>query len=321
MQMQINSIKSIACAKSRDLGNGCSKRKTISRYFTPNKLSGFVLSIVRGVIVLGLCFIILYPFLIKIINAFKGYNDFYDPTVRFIPKDFTIKNIVTVIEKMQYWTALRNTAFISITSAILQTLVCASVGYGFARFKFKGNGILFALSIFTLMVPPQTIIIPIFLRFRFFLGLSSLNLIDTPFPMIIMAATCMGLKNGLFVFLFRQLFKNMPKELEEAAYLDGCGVFKTYTKVMLPEAGSMLLTVFLLSFSWQWTDTVYNSLIFRDYPMLSNHVLSVGTGEIWPYAPNYVSIASLLAIIPIALVYAIAQKSFVQSVSRSGIVG
>lgn len=292
-----------------------------SKYLTANRFTSIILGIVRTVIVLGLCFIILYPFFIKIINAFKGYNDFYDPTVRFIPKNFTTKNILTVIEKIEYWPALKNTMLVSICTAVFQTMVCASVGYGFARFKFKLNGLLFAMVIFTLMVPPQTIIIPIFLRFRFFLGISTFNLIDTPFPMIIMAATCMGLKNGLFVFLFRQLFKNMPKELEEAAYLDGCGVFKTYTKVMLPESGSMLLTVFLLSFSWQWTDTVYNSLFFSDFPILSNRVLSAGAGEIWPYGANYVSIASLLAILPIALIYAIAQKSFVQSVSRSGIVG
>lgn len=292
-----------------------------SRHLTPSALGFFGWKIVRAVIILGLCFIILYPFFIKIINAFKGYSDFQNPTVRFIPKTFTIMNIVSVIEKMDYWTALRNTTLISLGSALLQMLVSASIGYGFARFKFKGNGILFAAVIATLIIPPQTIIIPIFLRFRFFLGFSSLNLIDTPFPMLIMAMTGMGLKNGLYIFLFRQLFKNMPKELEEAAYLDGCGSFQTYFRVMLPGAGSMLLTVFLLAFSWQWTDTVYNSLFFSDLPILSNLVLDIGIGETGVMSSNYIGIASLLTILPVGIIYAFTQRFFVQSIDRSGIVG
>lgn len=293
-----------------------------TKHLSLSGIGNFAWKIVRAVIVLGLCFIILYPFFIKIVNAFKGYNDFQNPTVRFIPKEFTIMNIVAVIEKMDYWKALLNTSFVSLGSAVMQMFTSAFIGYGLARFKFKGNGAIFAAVIATLIIPPQTIIIPIFLRFRFFLGLNALNLIDTPFPMFIMALTGMGLKNGLYIFLFRQLFRNMPKELEEAAYLDGCGTFQTYFRVMVPGAGSMFLTVFLLAFSWQWTDTVYNGLFFSDgFPVLANLVLDVGSGETGAMSSNYIGIASLLTILPVGIIYAFTQKFFVQSIDRSGIVG
>lgn len=321
MQLQANNNSNIVDSEMLEYKKSVRKQRFKARYLTVSFFGSVMWKIVRAVIITGLCFIILYPFLIKIINAFKGAGDFNDPTVRFIPKTFTLLNITTVLEEMKYGEALKNTAFISLGSSILQTLVCASVGYGFARFKFKLNGPLFAISIFTLIVPPQTIIIPIFLRFRFFLGISSFNLIDTAAPMLIMALTCMGLKNGLFVFLFRQLFKNMPKELEEAAYLDGCGSFKTFTSVMLPGAGSMLLTVFLLSFSWQWTDTIYSDLFFSDMPILSNMVSLVGANASNAVSANYMSVASLLAIIPVAIIYAFAQKFFIESIDRTGIVG
>lgn len=276
--------------------------------------------IVRFVILFGLSYIILYPFLIKIINAFKDASDFSDPTVRFIPKNFTFVNILQVVQNMDYFNALKNTAFISILTALFQTAVSAFVGYGFARFKFKLNKPLFFFVILSLIVPPQTVIIPLFLRFRFFVGF--VNLINTPLPIFILALTGFGIKNALYIFLFRQFFRNMPKELEEASYLDGGGAFTTFFRVMLPSASSVMLIVFMLSFSWQWTDTLYSSLFLTDFPVLANTAATVSTLVQSPIlASNYVSIASILAILPLAVLYIIAQRFFIQSIAQTGLVG
>ncbi|MBQ5841130.1 MAG: carbohydrate ABC transporter permease [Clostridia bacterium] len=292
-----------------------------SRYLSLHFASGLAWKIVRFVLLFGLCYIILYPFLIKIINAFKGVADFSDPTVRFIPKNFTVENVLRVFGVMDYWQSLLNTFIISLVCAVLQTGISALVGYGFARFKFRLNKLLFGAVIFSLVVPVEVIIIPLFLRFRHFLGF--INLIDTPLPIFILSLTGFGIRNALYIFLLRQFFRNMPKELEEAAYLDGCGVFRTYWRVMLPSAGSMLITVFLLSFAWQWTDTVYSSLFLREFHVLANMVSmaeSLGAGEAM-IASNYIGIAACLAVLPLTAIYIVTQRFFVQSVATSGLVG
>ncbi len=276
-------------------------------------------SVVRAVIILGLCYVILYPFFVKLINGFKDYVDFLDPTVRFIPKHFTTSTVRRVAERLDYGVTLCNTALLSAGVALLTTAVSSFAAYGLARYKFRGSGLLFCGVIFTLIVPPQTVIIPLFLRFRFFAGF--INLLDTPFPVLILALTGLSLKNGLYIFMLRQFYRNMPKELEEAAYLDGCGAFNTYFRVMLPSARTMLITVFLLSLAWGWTDTVYNPLFFPNVQLFSNMIRQVGSGEVPIMSANMVNLAALLAIAPLALIYIVAQKFFVQSVERAGIVG
>ena len=294
-------------------------RRLRTRYLSVQGMGTIGWKVVRFVLLFGLCYIILYPFFMKILNAFKGTNDFLDPTIRFLPKHFTLDHILNVIREIDYFTSLRNSALISFVVAFFQMAVSALVGYGFARFKFRFNGLLFFFVILTLIVPPSTIIIPLYLRFRFFAGF--INLINTPLPMFILAMTGMGIKNGLYIFLFRQHFRGIPKELEEASWLDGCGEFRTFFKIMLPSAKSMLITSFVLSFSWQWTDQLYNSLFFTDLPVLPNMINGVGAGQIPIIVSKYVNIAAILSILPIALVYVLAQKFIIQSIDSSGLVG
>ncbi len=290
-----------------------------ARYLQRDAALRFLWAILRAGLLIGLCYVILYPFFTKAINAFKTYDDLIDPTVRFLPKHLTTEYVQRALQKMQYPKALLNTVLLSTMVGAVQTIVCAVVGYGFAKFRFKGNGALFFFVILMLVVPPQTILVPLFTKFRFFLG--SINLIDTPLPMLIMGLTCTGFKNGLYVFLFRQFFRNVPTELNEAASLDGYGPYRTFLHIMIPTAVPMLTTVFLLSFSWQWTDTLYNSLFFKNTPLLANTVSAVAAGELRAVAGNLTNAAALLAVLPLALVYIFAQKAFVGSIDRAGLVG
>ena len=348
--------------------------------------------VVRTVILIGLAYTILLPFFMSIVDSFKSFQDFIDPTVRFVPRHTTFEHINNVMRQIgglrldfgaiprhigllfqhggdiprQYYllrtdgnvvnSFLRNSFFITFwysgLIAIIQVLVCAFTGYGFARFKFFGSNILFFCVILSLVIPPQTLMIPMFVRFRFFFptgsrevwgtvqelcqytgeyldvpGLVSqttyMNLIGTPWPGIILALTGLGIMNGLYIFMFRQFFKNMPKELEEASYIDGCNAFQTFAKVMLPSAVSLMVTVFLLSFAWQWTDTVYSTMYMRGFGLLANMVsfAQYQNTDVEVMQAMYLSTAGLLAIIPVALVYLIGQRFFVQSVERSGITG
>lgn len=276
-------------------------------------------ALVRAVIILGLCYVILYPFFVKTVTAFMPYQDLLDPTVRFVPKHFTLDNLRTVFSRLDYGRTLLNTSLLSVGTALLTTMISSFVAYGFARYAFKGNGLLFAGVILTLIVPPQTIIIPLFLRFRFFAGF--FNLLDTPLPIMILSLTGLSLKNGLFIFMLRQFYKNLPHELEEAAWLDGCGAMDTYFRVMLPSARTLLITVFLLSLSWNWTDTLYAPLFLPGVQLFANMVGMSASGESPIMAGIMQNLGALLAVLPLALIYIVLQKFFVQSVERAGIVG
>lgn len=300
-------------------------QKLRMKYLSVSGAATMLWKLVRGVIIIGLCFTILYPFVVKIIDSFKSFEDYLDPSVQYVPKYFTLDNIKMVISQLNYKESLITTLIYSTIIAVIQVAISALAGYGFARFKFKGGKILFMLVIFELLVPPQTLMIPLYTRFRFFYG--GVNLIGTYWPMIVLGLTGLGIKNGLYIFMFRQFFKNMPKELEDAAYIDGCNSFKTFYKVMLPSAVAMMVTVFLISFAWQWSDTTYTQLFQRGTGVLANAINAVdGTvavegGDEETMILQYNNTAAVLSILPIAVVYIIGQKFFIQSVERSGITG
>ena len=315
MNSLLSSVPAEATASGRKKWN-----RWKARHLTPQAVTSLLWKLVRAVILLGLCYIILYPFFIKVVNAFKTYSDFIDPTVRFLPKTFTWGNVRHVVKEMSYWSALQNTLLISVALGALQTLVCAVVGYGFARFQFKGRNLCFFLVIFSLVVPSQTILLPLYLKFKAFLGV--FKLMGTAWPLVILSMTGLGIKNGLYIFMFRQFFRNMPKELEEASYLDGCGTLRTFTKIMLPAATAVMTTVFLLALAWQWTDTVFSPLFLDEVNILSKNVSALAQSAGKPIeVANYVNIGAVLAVLPIALIYIVLQKFFVESIDRAGIVG
>ena len=310
-------------------------------YLLQKTLMGYLISICRFVLLFGMCFLILQPILNKISVSFMSESDLYNPVVISIPEHFTTSNYALAAQLMTYSKAVVNSLVVSLTIAILQVGMATLVGYGFARFEFPLKNFWFVCVLLTVLIPPQTISTSLFLRFRFFdiLGIfqlitgSSINLRGSALPYYMMSATVMGLKNGLYVYLIRQFFRNIPKELEEAAYVDGCGTLKTFIKIMLPDAKPILTSCFLFSFVWQWTDGVYSKMFLGNMKLvstsLSRIVDSLGayimriTGSKTTVSVAYsnciLSTGTLMIIVPLIILYLFAQKGFVESLSSSGI--
>jgi len=289
---------------------------------------------VRTVMIVGFCFIILFPLFLRLSVAFRSKADIYDPTVLWIPRHFTLDNIKIAMEATQYFPALLNTFLISAGTTIVQLASCALAAYAFARLKFRGSGLLFGLVIFTIVVPPQTIMIPLYLTYRYFdlfgliklfTGKSSLNLIDTFWPFLISSATAMGLKNGLYIYIFRQFFREIPKEIEESAFVDGAGVLRTFYRIMLPNAVPAIITVVLFSFVWQWNDSYYVSLFLSKVKVLSTQLMDMGSAlgkePDLVYQSMLLNTGVLLLTAPLIILYLFVQRYFVESVERTGIVG
>ncbi|WP_422656899.1 carbohydrate ABC transporter permease [Paenibacillus sp. EC2-1] len=289
--------------------------------------------LVRAILIIGLCFVIIYPLFFKISIAFKDRVDMLDPTVLWLPKHFTLENFKFAANTLHYADTFFNSLLISVMTTVLQVISCSLAAFGFARLKFKGSGILFALAVFTIIVPSQTLMIPTYLNYRFFdlAGLISLftggngvNLLDSYWPFILQSALGMGIKSGLFIFIFRQFFRGIPKELEEAAYMDGCGILQTFYRVMLPNAITAIVTVSLFSFVWMWNDNYYVSLLLTRIKVLSTMLPTMWTAtqfEDGLYAYMIKNTGELLFIAPIIVLFVILQRYFVESVERTGIVG
>lgn len=294
----------------------------------------YIWKLMRFVLLVGLSFMILYPVFVKFSASLKSTADMMDSTVVFIPKNPTLQNYKIVLNSVNYTLTLLMTVLFCLVQSLLQLASCSLVAYGIARFKFKGHKLLFGMAVLTLIIPPQIILLPLYIRFHFF-GItnifqfsgifSGVDLINTYWPFLLLSGTALGFKNGLYIYLLRQHFKNMPMALEEAAYIDGCGSFRTFLRIMLPGSVPMLVTVFLFSFVWQWNDTVYSGIFFPEIPTLANKLYgmvftTMGAGTTLMSAvlesPKF-----FLLITPIVILYLFTQKLFVQSISRSGIVG
>ena len=227
----------------------------------------------------------------------------------------------------------------SVLCTALQTIVCAITGYGFARFKFKGRGVLFILALMTFIVPPQIISMPLYIQYADItfwtasvFGGNGLQLINTITPIALSALLGQGLNAGLFIYLYRQSYKSMPKELEDAAYLDGCGPVRAFTDIMLINSAPIMLVTFLLSFVWYWNDYINISLFFNKAQPLSSMLMRLtGTLETMlksnGFAYNeiekavYTTTGCLIFIAVPIIVYTILQKKFTESLMSTSIVG
>ena len=313
------------------------------RNYYLNKAGNFIYIVVRAVIVIGICYVILHPLITKFCISFMKEADLYDASVKYIPKNPTLNNYKMAIEGMEYPKMILRTAVFAGGLSLLQLMACLLTAYGFARFRFPLKKLLFGCVILTMIVPPQIIMLPLFMKYRFFdiFGLfklftgNSVNLIDTYWPYIIQAGTCMGIKNGLYIYMLRQFFKGMPRELEEAAFVDGSSKLNTFIKIMLPSAVPMLVTVFLFGFVWQWTDSFYATLYLNKTRVMSTALQNLSASVYSSYegfggSMNFISPAflsmmnntgTILTILPLVILYVFCQKSFVEGIERSGIVG
>ena len=294
---------------------------------------GFV-KLVLFILLLGFAYVILYPFLFKITAAFMSHEDLFDPLVNLIPRSPVLDNFKSVLKTENFGKGFFNMALYALVVGILSTMSSALVGYGLARYRFPGRKLVMVLVVLTMIVPTQTIRLSLFSTFRYFdvfglLGLITgepIQLTNTIWPFVILSATCLGFRAGIYVILMRQYYISIPKELTEAAFVDGAGPFYTFFKVILPMAKSMMIVVFALSFSWQWTDVFYTGTLNGSEPMLQNIIMTMsgvtlGGNSDYYYYLVQANTAALLAIIPLLVIYILLQRRIIQGIESSGLVG
>lgn len=275
---------------------------------------------------IGLSFVFLYPFMYMVTTSFKSVPDLVDPTVYWVPKTFNIKSYFTAYALLNYWEFFKNSAFLTVVTVAGQVISCSIVGYGFARFKFPGREILFGLAMFSMVVPPQTIIVPLFIQYK------EMDWINSYLPMIVPSFFGHGLRGALFIFIFRQFFRGLPHELEDAARVDGCGAIQTFVRIIIPIVVPPLLVTTILSIVWHWNDYFEPSIYIIDkdkftlpmmLPMLTQSLNQQSGGTITAANIDQATVmaACLFVMLPVLILYFELQRYFMRSIERSGIVG
>ncbi len=303
-----------------------------------------IVSLLRFALMFGLTYIFLFPILYIFTVSFQTTASANDPSVVWIPKELTLENFKATMEVLEYSSSLALSFQIAVFSTIAVLVSCSLAGYGLARFKFKEKNLIFALVVLTIIIPSQATMIPSYLNFRFFdfggilkllspiIGIDSVNLLETPWVFILPAMFANGVRCGLYIFIFRQFFIGLPAELEEAAMIDGCGVLKTYVRIMVPMAVPCFVTVLMFSFIWHWNDLYGSIMYFGSGARPINAMLdslsqllrqaNLYIGNTDPQQiRTYLAAASLLTIWPPLLLYTFFQRFFREGIAKTGIVG
>lgn len=287
------------------------------------------------VMLILMAFVFLYPFMHMVINSFKSYNDIINTTVKWIPKNFTLRSYEVAIASMRLEHTLPNSLIVTTLATIGHVVSCSYIAYGFARYKFPLSGVFFAVVILSILMPIQVIIIPMYITY------STFGVLGTYIPLIVPCFFGFGLKGGLFVFLYRQYFLGIPKSLEEAASIDGCGPLKTFFRIALPSAGSTTIVCVVLSLVWHWNDYYEPGLYLKEYDsmLLPQIVASLKTliesmqSELMEgagaatstegnlYHSGVVMAGTCFSMIPPMIAYLFLQRKFMEGIERSGLTG
>lgn len=313
--------------------------KNVSVSKLKQKTGSLVYALFRTVFLVSVSYIILYPLFAMISYSFSSRADLMDTSVIWIPRSPDFENFKSAFKAMNYLGSLFQTLLVGLVSAFLEIFSCAIAAYGFARFKFKERGALFGLVLLTAIVPVQVIGIPLFINYRYFdvLGILGLiekisgvylkpDIINSPLTFYLPSLFGVGLRSGLFIFIYRQFFLGLPKELEEASWIDGAGPLKTFFRVVIPSSGVVILTVSIFSIIWHWNEYFLSVLFFKtNFPLavsLSNIISELhNMGIRQEMAAGSVSAACLMFIAPMLIMFVFLQKKFIQSIDRVGIVG
>lgn len=302
-----------------------------------NDIKKIALALLKAAILIGVGYVILSPVIGMVVNSFSSTSDALDPMVFVLPKHPTLERYRLSALRLDYLPTMARDLLYTLTLTLLQLLVCSMVGYGFARFEFPFKKLLFGCVVVMIIIPSHTIMLPLYLTFREFdpLGIvsmitgSSINLMGTPIPMYIMTVLGCGVRSGLYIYIFNQFFRGLPKEIEEAAFVDGAGMWYTYFGIMLRNAMPSVITVTVFSIVWQFNDTFFAKLFLISEDVViskkistlqavianQDKILSVTEQEL------YLDAGIILVLLPIVLIYVFLQRYFIEGVERSGIVG
>lgn len=304
----------------------------------------WLLDILLYAVLADMGFVYFLPLAFMVLTSFKSPIDLENPTVLWLPTHLFLLNYTFAWEQLSYLPAVERSLIYVAIAVFGQVGSTALVGYGFARYsrRFKIADVLFLLAVFTFLVPPQTIVVSLFLNYKL------LGWLNTYLPLTVPEWFGQGLRGAFFIFIFRQAFKALPYELEEAARVDGAGAANIFTRVMLPLVKPSLSVALVFSVVWHWNDTFgpsnflqenykawplsmelqefQNAVLSQNNQMAQTQQMMAQSGgtssanSVTSSDTGAIMAAAVLVILPPVLFYLLIQRTFVQGVERTGLI-
>lgn len=292
---------------------------------------GFLKPLCIYALLICIGFIYLNPILHMISTSFMDLDDLLDSSINWIPSAFDLSNYAQAAKSMDFWASLGKSIVLAGVPTLCNLLSCSVIGYGLARFEFPGKKVVLGIIILTFVLPSQITMIPTYVLY------SNMGILGTIWSFVLPSLLGQGINAPIFILIFWQFFRQVPKVLIEAAQIDGAGYFKSFFRISLPSAAPAFITVSLFSFVWYWNESYLTGM----------YVAGVGSDSGWTslviqldnFATNYSKYAStassavtsinesinmagtMLSILPLMLMYFVLQRYFVESIDRTGITG
>ena len=273
-------------------------------------------TIIYHILVLAFGLVMIYPLLWMIFSSFKESSTIFTPATKLIPEKFVLDNYITGwkgFAKVSFATFFKNSLFISIVATVGTVLSSAIVAYGFSRCRFRGRGLLFAAMLATMMLPAQVLMIPQYLWFQ------KLGWVNTYLPLIVpyWFAT-----QGFFVYLMKNFIDGIPRELDEAAKIDGCSYYTIFTRIIFPLLTPAMITGLIFSFMWRWDDYLGPLLYVNTterYPASLALKMFADPSSSSDYGAMFAM--ATLSVVPAMVIFFTLQKYLVEGISTSGLKG
>lgn len=288
---------------------------------------GITFTIVLYALLIAIGFVYLQPLLFMFINSIKDPSDLLNPMVQWVPTQLYAGNYERAYRVLDYPNTLMASIFISVVPSLIQAFVTSLVGYGLARYQFRGKRLIFVLLLATFIIPPQNTVIPQMLMYR------DLNLLGNPLALILPALLGQGYRSAIFVLIFYQTFVSLPKVLEESARLDGATDLRIFFTIAVPSAIPAYIVSFIFSTVWYWNET-FLTVIFLEggvttlpmqlssFAQAYENLYPAGTVNIFERLNEAVKMSgTFLNILPLLVMYFVLQHWFVESVEMTGITG
>ena len=250
------------------------------------------------------------PFVFLLFSAFKPYQELIDPFPSLLPKQWSVATFYEIFTRRGFPLAFWNTVWVAAAVTGIQALTSSATGYVFAKYNFPFKEVLFKILVACMMIPFAVIMIPLYVQ------VSQIHLVDNLWALVVI-----GLWNTFSLFTMRQFVEGIPRELIEAARIDGAGEFWIYSRIVMPLALAPLTTISVFTFLGQWDNFLFpsvlvNSMDKQTLPLFLNGLRSI----YWTRYDLWIT-GSLLTVLPVLIAYAFAQRTFVRGAQTSGLKG
>lgn len=285
-------------------------------------------------LLITISYVFIFPLLSMLSLSLMSPQDIINPEIDFLPRSLYVGNFLASLNVLSGFKALFNSTWFSSVLAISQTLVSAMTGYAFARYKFVFKKLLFVLILVSFIVPVPIILIPRIMMIVDVQDAIGFTLMGTVIPQMVFSMLGQGVNSAILILIFYNFFRMIPKQLYEAAKIDGAGALDQFWHITVKMSLSTIVVVFLFSFVWNWNETYVTGLLVGDGLTLLPQQLGVfdslfqnrppeipGQGGTARISEAYKSAATIITMIPLFIIYAFAQRQFIEGIEQTGITG